>query len=73
MPSKSEVTQFYCVILIYEHVVRLDVPVDDAVPVQVGYDRDHLQCYLLPVLVGKIDPLLVDEVEESAFLDQLHH
>lgn len=43
--SQSEITQFYCEALIHKNVVRLYVPVDDAMPVKIGHDAHQLGGY----------------------------
>ena len=72
MPGESEITQFDVIVFVHEHVMTLDISVNDAMPMQVGDDSDHLHCNLLPFCLAKVDLSFMDQVKQSALLDQLH-
>lgn len=72
MLGQSEIAELDVVVPIQQHVVRFDVSVYYAVAVQVGDDCDHLRGDVPSLCLRKVDPPLVDEVEEGALLDQLH-
>ena len=72
MLCESEVAQFNVVVLIHQHVVRLDVSVHNPVAMQIGDDSHHLTGEMFALGVREVDAPLVDEVEKGALLDEFH-